>query len=210
MSYKLDIVNHMLATIGVRKQNSLDNGHPSVIAAVGVLDSANEDFQARGWYFNKEESVRLTPTAERFVYLPKEVTEFAIAKQYLQYLHPDEKLRYVQRGNRVFDTRANTYEIGRVLLADLSYLRDIEELPAAARSYLKQLAAERMAEDDEADNSKLARLADRRESAWAQLMAAHFKATAPNALDSPAAQRLQFRMETSYGNPNLIGGRGLR
>jgi hypothetical protein len=95
-------------------------------------------------------------------------------------------------------------------MADLSFLRNIEELPAPARVYLKHLAAERMAEDDEADNGKMARLQERREDAWRKLRAAHFKATAPNALDSPAAQRLQFRMDSSYGNPNLIGGRGLR
>ena len=209
MDSKLDLVNHLLQVVGERRVLSLETGHPSVVQAVQALESYNKDFQGLGWWFNKNRNVTLVPNNRGEIYVPPEALGFSIVQGKLQYEQSAEKLRYARRGGRVYDTWQNTYNIGHSLVADLIILLDVEDLPQVAASYLKHSAAQNYYVDDDGDNSKADRLAERTMLAWHSLKAAQLKAEATNALDSPEAQRLRYRIGQmgAASNPMYPGGR---
>lgn len=209
METKLDLVNHLLQTVGERRVLSLETGHPSVVQAVQALDSYNKDFQGLGWWFNKNRNVTLVPNNRGEITVPSDALSFSIVQGKLQYESPPEKLRYVRRSGKVYDTWKNTYTINHDIVADLTLLLAIEDMPQVATSYLKHSAAQNYYIDDDGDNAKADRLAERTMLAWHALKAAQLKAEATNALDRPEAQRLRYRIGQmgAASNPMYPGGR---
>lgn len=208
MATKLELVNHLLQVTGERRAVSLDTGNPSVIQAEQALDSYNEEFQTKGWWFNTNRAQTLTHNNAGEILLPPSVLEFTVTAARLGWSQPQDKTRYARRGNRLYDSWRNTFEIGHPVVGDLVILLAIEDLPAVAQQYLKHLSAEQYCVDDDADNIKVDKLQQRTMLAFHNLKAAEMKAQATNALDSPAAQQLTYRMGQHQGyNPMLPGGR---
>jgi hypothetical protein len=196
----------MLSSIGERTQSSLDIGHPSIAQAVAILDGENLDFQNRGWWFNIETDLVLARTDDGRVPVPADTLEFRLTAAVLQYLPPEQKTRYVKRGEFVYDNLAHTFMIDRPLRADITRLVNVEDMPGAAFSYLRNLAAQTMYMEDDGDQAKMQRLEERTARSWQQLQAAHLKATAPNRLDSPVAQQLRYRMgHSGFGLARAMG-----
>lgn len=208
MATKLELVNHLLQVTGERRTVSLDTGNPSVIQAEQALDSYNEDFQTKGWWFNTNKAQTLTHNNAGEILLPPSILEFTVTAARLDWSQPMEKTRFVRRGNRLYDSWNNTYNIGHAVVGDLVIRLEIEDLPAVAQQYLKHYAAEQYCIDDDADNIKVDKLSQRSMLAFHRLKAAEMKAEATNALDSPSAQQLRYRMGQTQGyNPMLPGGR---
>lgn len=209
METRLSLVNHLLQVVGERRVVTLDNGHPSVIQATQALDGYNRDFQGLGWWFNKNRNQTLVQDNRGEIMIPSETLNFQIADGYLRNASPLEKMRYVRRGNRVYDSIANTYEIGRPIVADLTILLEVEDLPQVAASYLKHWAAKNYYEDDDGDNTKAERLDQRVNLAWGALQSAQIATLGVNALDGQHAQNLRYRIGSmsSPSNPMFPGGR---
>jgi hypothetical protein len=205
---KLEIVNHLLQTVGERRVVSLTTGNPSVVQAVQALDGYDTDFQSKGWYFNTNRAVELTQSSGGEVLVPDSCLEVIPTSVRLANSSPMNKVRYAQRGNRIYDSWKNTYTIGHALIVDMVVRLPVEELPTVAAVYLKHMAAEQYAVDDEADMIKIDKLQQRTMLAFHNLKAAQLKAQAINALDSPAAQQMRYRIGQHQGsNPMLPGGR---
>lgn len=208
MANKLDLVNHLLQTVGERRVLSLETGHPSVVQAIQALDGYDLDFQGRGWWFNKNYGMVLVPNNLGEVLLPAEFLSVSVTQRQLQWLSADEKKRYTSRGGRIYDAYKNTHVIGQSITVDLTIMLPIEDLPPVAASYLKHWAAEQYYVDDDGDNQKADKLANRTGLAFHALKAEELKVTAANALDSPAARQLTYRIGQSNGqHPNYPGGR---
>lgn len=206
-----DIIRAMLAVNGEGTANSptLVTTHPSVIQARGALDRLSEEFQGRGWWFNREREIKLLPNTDGKIILPAECLSFSVTAYDLMKLPIYEKERYVNRGVNVYDSLAHTYVIGTAIWADLILKLSVEELPGQAAQYLKNLAVQQFYEDDDGDLNKARVLADRTERAWTNIMAEELKVTAKSALQSPQAQTLKYRIHSAFsnGNPNFPGGR---
>jgi len=209
METKLTIVNHLLKTVGERKTLTLETAHPSVVQAIDALESWDRDFQGKGWWFNKNKGMTLSPTNTGEVLVPAECLEFVITQGIGAWSPVRDKTRYVRRGNRLWDSWDNTWNIGGPVKADLVIQLAIEELPQAAASYLKHLTAENYYVDDDGDLSKAQLLKGRTQFAWNALKAAELKAENTNALDSPQAQYMRYRIQQSGSpsNPTWPGGR---
>ncbi|ASV44568.1 tail protein [Agrobacterium phage Atu_ph02] len=209
METKLSLVNHLLQVVGERRVTTLETGHPSVIQAIQALESMNRDFQGKGWWFNTNRDVRLVPNNLGEVLLPSEALAFSITRHQLDYMQPANKQQYVKRGKRLYDAWNNTYTINRTLMADLVIEIEIEDLPQIAATYLKHWSAETYYVDDDGDIQKSDRLAQRTMLAFHALKAEQMRVMSINALDSPAAQNLRYRI----GNTGLahraqfLGGR---
>lgn len=212
MESKLDLVNHLLQVVGERRVTSLETGHPSVVQAIQALDSWNKDFQGKGWWFNRNRDVKLLPINTGEILVPDTALEVQITKQENDYLSPDSKVRYARRGNRMYDSWENTFNIGKALYVDMLLLLDIEDLPQVAASYLKHWAAENYYVDDDGDLQKAAKLQERTMFAWHDLKAAQMRIESTNALDTPAARSLLYRIGQSGNSSNLMlpGGRSRR
>lgn len=206
MANKLDLVNHLLQAVGEGRVLTLETGHPSVVQAIQALDGYDLDFQGRGWWFNTNKYMQLVPNNLGEILLPSEFLSFSITHRQLQWLPATEKARYTSRGKRVYDSWLNTFNIGQTLWADLVVRLDIEDLPPVAASYLKHMAAEAYYVDDDGDNQKADKLAQRTGLAFHALKAEELKVEAVNALDSPAARQLTHRVGQGSGQYPLVPG----
>ncbi|MCY1708360.1 hypothetical protein [Pannonibacter sp. SL95] len=202
---KLDIINHMLMTNEVASTNSLDSKHPDVLTALQVLDGLNAELQGAntGWWFNTETDFPLSPDENGEIHLPKNLLSIrrSTARNYSQ----GERTRYVQRGDRLYDTQQRTFKIGKAVNVDMVLRLPIDDLPHAAYTYLKHRAALDMYVVDKTNQVKISLLTDRTDKAWHNLRIEEIRTRGTNAFDTPAARRMQFN-QSGGRNPNLIGG----
>lgn len=211
METKLSIVNHLLQVTGERRVLTLETGHPSVVQAIQALESWQRDFLGKGWWFNTNKAVKLLPNNLGEILLPTECLSFRITKGQLDWQAPDNKQQYVKRGNRLYDSWNNIYTFNKALYADLVIWLDVEDLPQVAASYLKHWTAGEYYVDDDGDLNKASKLAERTMMAWHNLKAEQMRVESTNALDSPAAQQMLYRINNTgvHHRANFVGGRPL-
>ena len=210
MITKLDVVNHILVATGIAKVNTLETQDDDVLQIISSLDSTDVDFQSHGWWFNKEHGVTLVVNNVGEIIIPQDNLEIIITHSVNSSLSPNSKMRYVQRGGKLYDSIKHTFNIGKTLYVDLVTQIDIADMPAVASSYLKHLATWMFFVSDDGDITKSKELEKPMARAWANLQRAQMKALATNALDSPFAAQLSYRIRQSGAgatNPNFPGGR---
>lgn len=209
MSTELELVNHMLRTVGNESTSTLETQHPDVTQARGALEGYNRDFQSAGWWFNKNYGVRWLPEVSGIIRVPDTVMDFTLAAPEVGYLTADQKHRYTKRNGRVFDNHRHTDNIGHALYVDLTVFLPVEDLPDVAAAYLKHYAAGEYYIDDDGDMAKADKLRERTEDSFAKLKNAVLRHVKPNALQAPFANELRYRIGQfgSPSNPMLPGGR---
>ena len=130
-----DAVNTLLGCAG--ELPIIDIEDDSSILAVQALNTLKETHVrvlARGWSFNTEYDVELTPDTDGHITLPEDVIE-ADTKDYHNDLDP------VIRGRRVFSRKNNSYIFSSPITVKLIRLLDFDDIPQYARSYITIRAA---------------------------------------------------------------------
>lgn len=208
MGTKLSIVNAMLIATGERAHNTLATQHPSVLTAVNKVDEKNEEFQARGWWFNRDQHMMLVPEAVTGeIHIPDNALAFSLVSPVLERSTVEGKSRYVQRNNKVYDSWQHTYNLGAIRLsADITTKLEIQDLPAAAYNYLRAICVQEFYEDDDGDLQKASKLEERSIRAWNELRVQELKALGTSAFDRPAVQRMNYRIGGTQYNPRWPGG----
>lgn len=131
---KLDAVNKMLERVWESPVSSLEtSGVSSVALAKRVLDESIRAVLAKGWAFNVEDNVTLTPDANGNINVPSNALEVDTMDE--------ENLDVVVRGSRLYNKEDHTFAFTRSLKCRVIYLFDFEELPQAARTYISCVAA---------------------------------------------------------------------
>jgi hypothetical protein len=196
----------MLSVIGESAVSASLTSHPSVVACTKVLNTEDYDFQQTGWWFNTSRNLKLVPTIEGKIIIP--TAAMSVTMSDLSHMNGVEKLRYVQRGGFMWDSYKNTDVISRSLYVDLVLRLPVENLPAAAASYLMHKCGESIFVDEDGDAQKTQKLEQRTVRAWAFLQAAKLKAIKTNALDSPHVLRMLAGLHgsTERGFNRLDGG----
>jgi hypothetical protein len=135
----LEAVNLMLSTIGEAPVSTVENsGVLDAVAARQQLSVINREVQTRGWHWNTEENVTITPShPDGFIILPSNTLRVDAS---------DVDIDAVQRGNRLYDRKNRTYQFSRPVTVDLILLLPFEELPEAARFYITIRAARKFQE----------------------------------------------------------------
>ena len=67
---KLEAVNVMLTSIGEAPVNSLISGLEDAELAETILESVNKETQSKGWIFNTDLKVTLSPNTDNQIVLP--------------------------------------------------------------------------------------------------------------------------------------------
>lgn len=211
MGTKLDIVNAMLRATGERPHNTLQTQHPSVLTAIDKVNEKNDEVQSRGWWFNRERHFRMVPDGNGHIAIPQNALSFSLVSPALQRSTHEGKVRYVQRGDTVYDSWNHTDVLpaGTVLYADLTTLLPIEELPLVAFNYLRAICVREFYEDDDGDLQKASKLEERQIMAWNQLRSSELKAVGTSIYDRPAVQKVLYRIGGIQQNPRYPGG-GIR
>lgn len=128
---ELNAINTMLSVIGEAPVNTVENsGLVDAVIAKQILDDVSRGVQSRGWHFNTEKAMSLTPTfPDKHIELPKTLLR-------IDTVHGDRSVDVVQRGQRLYDRRNHTYQFDRALKVDMVILLPFDELPEPARQYI--------------------------------------------------------------------------
>lgn len=135
-SDELAAVNDMLSAIGESPVNTLEGDTNADVANCRrILNQVNTEVQSKGWTFNIEENVTLTPDvfSKLINWLP----------DYLSVRSPSGASVYLNRGGYVYDRTARTDEFTDPLTVNLIRLRGFEEMPVPFRTYIVARAARR-------------------------------------------------------------------
>lgn len=135
LTSRLDAVNTILTASGESPVSSLDGTTVDTANAESVLDEVLRDVQTEGWHFNTEKEVPFTPDGSRLINLPANVAKIDLSDSDTQ------DVDLVQRGTKLYDRKARSYEFTRVVKADVVYMLPLEELPESARRYITVRAA---------------------------------------------------------------------
>lgn len=137
---ELDAVNEMLANIGASPVSSIVTA-TSVDAAMAVscLRAMSRNTQSRGWHFNEEKGVVLTPNENNEIVLPANTLR-------VHTVLSSEGLDLVHRGTRLYNRTTQSFTITSPVTVDYVLMLPFEEIPEAARTYIYIAAARQFAD----------------------------------------------------------------
>jgi len=128
---ELEAVNTMLTTIGESPVNTISESTADTRIAYIILGEVNRATQIRGWHWNTESDVTLTPDGTT-----KEIT---LATDVVR-VDVDERrysnVNVIQRGTKLYDKKNHTYQFSEPVKAEVVYLRLFAEMPEQARYYI--------------------------------------------------------------------------
>jgi hypothetical protein len=133
---ELEAVNFMLATIGESPVSSLnESGNVDAVMAFQALNRVSREVQSKGWHFNTESDLKLTPTfPSNEIRLPSNCVQ-------VDTVGVDKAIDVAQRGLVLYNRIDKTTVFSKSLLVDMVLLLDWDLLPQAAREYIAIRAA---------------------------------------------------------------------
>lgn len=130
-STELDAINTMLTTIGESPVNSISASTADTRIAQLILQEVDRATQIKGWNWNTEIDVLLTPNVNTtHITLANNVVRVSIDKR--TYTDID----VVQRGTRLYDKKNKTFDFKSPIKAEIVYLLPFTDLPEQARYYI--------------------------------------------------------------------------
>lgn len=175
---QLDVINNCLATMGEAPLNTVDEDHPFVAGALRIMRQENSRIQGMSWWFNTEHAELLQDPTTGFVVVPGDAIRVT----------PYGGIRYVQRGNRLYDTHRGSYVIGCAVHCTL--IRDIpwEDTPPTYQFAVNDSTVRKFQRNYDADRVKMEQiLGDARET-WAALRTEHIRNVRANFVHKPSSQ----------------------
>lgn len=202
MSVELEIVNAMIVAVRGTPVTSTDNRHPVCVAAVSALAGLSRKMQARGWWFNRNKGMVLSPNLAGNIILPDETLSIKIRDSNQRHL--------VKRGNRLYDPLNNTYTISGTVTLDIIIQLSIEDLPPSAQEYLSDLAVCRFFTDRDGDVNLVKVYQGNMATSYAAMRADQLRADQTNNNQNPRVMSIMAVQQPRYlggTNPNYPGGR---
>lgn len=137
---QLEAVNILLTTIGEAPVNTLQgtSNLADVGLATALLDQCSRQVQIKGYRWNTDTEVTLTPDSNSALWVPANTIRVALC--------PDSPLGspqidIVQRGVQLWDRLNKTFAFKGAIAVNLTYLIPFEQMPEAARWYCAVRAA---------------------------------------------------------------------
>lgn len=147
---ELDAINTMLSVLGEAPLNALGGTQtPDVSLARAILEETSREVQSRGWHFNSEADVEMSPDSlTNKITIPSNALRVDVERQ-----NAGAK-EIVQRGEFLYDKAGHTFEFASALKTNLIYGFDWTELPQEARRYITIRAA-RILQDRQLGSQKI-------------------------------------------------------
>lgn len=186
---ELEAINLMLFVIGESPVNSVeDTGVVDAVVARQILIQSSRDVQLVGWHWNTEIDYPIPASfPEGELALPPNTLK-------VDTTGADEGFDLVQRGNRLYDRKNHTFNVGRTVYVEIVLLLPFDQLPEAARSYIVMRAA-RQFQERMVGSEVIWQFNSRDElRAWANLMSAEAETLDLNVFnDNPSVRRVMDR-----------------
>lgn len=202
MTASLDVLNHVIGVVGESPVSSPDSTHPTAQSATITITRVNKRMQLRGWWFNRDINLYLSPNLAGEIVLPSTT---------LKVDPVDTRSRLVKRGGRLYDPVNHTFAINTMIPVNITTQLDIDDLPDSAVQYLSDKAAYDFYVADDGDELKAKLLAIEVMTSWAALSSEQLQVSNVNAKNRPTVACIregigQYGAGRTNGNPNIIGG----
>lgn len=145
----LTVINSCLGTMGEAPLNAIDDPHPYRAACVSILNTVNREFQARGWWFNRERMTLQPGALDSCIYLPGDTIGVRT-----------ENRNYVQRYRRLYNLDGGTYVFDTEQDVELLRLVPFEETPELYAAYVAAETIQRFQKRYDGDSQKSRELRD--------------------------------------------------
>lgn len=189
---ELDAVNAILASIGGAPVNTLAvTAVRDVSIARLHLHNASRDMQARGWDFNRDHKVPLTPDVNGKIAVPANALQIDAGDRGRDIIQRQDAADGV---TRLYDRDNRTFVFTAPVLATVTYFFGFDAIPQAARSYATYRAG-RQFQAGLVGSPLLYQFTEAAElAAWAELMRADLRTANSNILnDDPMTARIARR-----------------
>ncbi len=133
---KLEAINTMLSAIGEAPVTKLNSGLVEADIAETILESVSREVQGQGFNFNRELDVTFNPDSNNNITLPTNILRADTTNK-------TNNKDLVQRGNKMYDRKKNTYTITSAVYLDTVVMLEFVDLPEVAKRYIT-LRASRM------------------------------------------------------------------
>lgn len=137
---ELEAVNDMLSVIGEAQVASIDETIPDVQQAVNLLRMESRALQAKGWHFNTDDNLALTPDAEDgTISLPQGTLK-------VDTVGDSASLDLAYRAGKLYDRRRQSFDFATypTVYVDLVVLLDFESLPETVRTAIRIKAGRKL------------------------------------------------------------------
>ncbi len=195
----LDAVNWMLLSLSEQPVPSLSGALPANAAlCLAALNATCTDVQTEGWAFNTETEVTLTPDASGKIAIPTNALRVVFARTSVS--QPEIIERYESGQRRAYNLTDRTFVFASPVTAAIVFEFPFNELPQAARRFVKARAASKVVDALNGTREQHAYLA--REEADARAAFRHDQDAVrrtPNVFDSYAAFRVIDRQYPPIG-----------
>lgn len=184
----LEVINAMLLGVSQLPVSSIESTHPFVSTALAIFNGEDRAVQARGWWFNKDYNVVLTPNASKNIVLPDTVLS-------VDPVNPNNPL--LQRGGMLYDpiTRSTTFD--RPVKVNLISRLTFEDLPEPAAMYIKNRCVMAYFLNFDGERAKLEILAQLAEQSRQELVSEQLRVLRVNLVDNPQYRLLVGRFANS-------------
>jgi hypothetical protein len=180
---ELEAINDMLSLISESPVASLDEASRVADAqiAMQILRRESRTVQSRGWDWNTDENLMISPDIDGNIILPRNTVS----------VDPmDPQLDFVARGGKLWDRTNKTFNIGRKVSLKLVSLYEFEELPETARRFIS-LSAGRKFENRTIGDGNSHQINERDVlAAWAILLQEECDNTESSVLQSTTVRRI--------------------
>ncbi|MGH0299308.1 hypothetical protein [Sinorhizobium meliloti] len=173
---ELEAINEILATGSDSPISTLEeNTVIDASLAMNTLRATSVEVQTRGWNFNTEDSLKITPDQEGAIRLPRNTLKVDTVGE-------SAGINGVQRGLRLYNKTDKTYTFASPVTVDLVLGLDFEELPSTARLYITIRAARKYQDRYFGDQSTHSYTSQDELTAQSVMMAEELESTDPNML----------------------------
>jgi len=184
---KLDLINSCLRGIGAREVVSEFDTTDDVNSAVAIIDLVNQEFQQRGWWFNREDQVGFELDGGTFEFSATdplreevmEITEHFVCRP----------VKLTLRGQKVYNVTDKTFDLSDLVLADdkiyFNYIYKIpfNDMPEQAKTYLMYKSRRMFSQDIEGDNVSYQQNTRDEDRAYQALETTEFRSRKHNAIN---------------------------
>lgn len=133
---ELEAINDILAAIGEAPVNTLSGTLTTEVQImVNHLHNTSRKVQLEGWWFNEEDDFELSRDVEtNEVTVPGNTLNIDLTTEVYN-------VDIIQRGTKLYDKVAHSFELGFNPKCTIIFFLSWDELPEAARNYIKILTA---------------------------------------------------------------------
>lgn len=176
--------DYILGVLGSSPTGDITSLNPDAQAARTAISNVKKTLQKKGWWFNTNHNVVMSPNTDNEILLPSNVLKIVpIGNQYI-----------IQRGIKLYDSANNTYIITVDVTADQILNLGWDLLPVDMQDAVRYRAAAELCSTELEDSKKAEEQYTLYNEAIREVKAAHLKSKKQNTFNSPQAQRILRRV----------------